>query len=152
MVDYCLGNLVNYFNLSEETIMKNLNYGDTFYGTNADLLNELGFRTNEGELFKKWYKSTYVLTDNILIWIVPINGENHNGWINSYQEQEKIIVETNLYNIKHPIGLTHNYRVVFEKTNNNNENIYTFKGLYKLNPASNNKVRLWERVVDKYSL
>ena len=22
MVDYCLGNLVNYFNLSEETIMK----------------------------------------------------------------------------------------------------------------------------------
>ena len=40
----------------------------------------------------------------------------------------------------------------YSKTKNINESIYTFKGLYKLNPDSNNKVRIWERVVDKYSL
>ena len=130
--------------------MKELNIGDKFYGTNADLLNELGFLTKQGLPFKGWQKSTFELDSNTFIWLASIDGVVRNGWSNIYQGNE--IIEQNPDNNILTIGLTHSYRVVFDKIKDTYGNVFIFKGLYKLSPESNNQVRILEKISNHVKL
>ncbi len=130
--------------------MKELKNGDVFHGTHADLLNELGLRTKQGLPFKNWCKGTYELDENTYIWIISIDGVKRNGWINIYEENK--IVEKNLDDICHSIGLTHEYRIVFDKVAGYSGNKFVCKGLYKLCPESNNRVRILEKIADVIKL
>ncbi len=143
-------NEILFNNKKGDKIMKQLKNGDVFFGTHADLLNELGLHTKQGLPFKSWQKGTYELDANTYIWIICIDGEVRNGWRNTYQNNK--IIEENLDNKNHTIGLTHKYRVVFDKTSGYYGNKFVCKGLYRLCPKSNNQMRILEKVADVIKL
>ncbi len=131
--------------------MKALKNGDVFHGTHADLLNALGLRTKKGEPFIAWYKGTYELDASTYIWMIHIDGEIRDNWRNTYQDDT--IIEENLDDKIHPIGLTHKYRIVFDKIEEKGGREFMIcKGLYKLNPESNNQKRILEKVADSIKL
>ena len=125
--------------------------GAIFYGTHADLLNEIGIRTQNGEKFKQYYKGTYELSDDTNIWIISIDGKNRSGWCNSWLGTDTI-VERNLENYTHPIGLTHKYRVVFEKEHTGCGNKFIFRGCFMLQPESSNQQRILKKFADTFIL
>jgi hypothetical protein len=128
----------------------NLTVGDTFYGTHADLLNTLGLKTKNGETFKQYYKGTYELDSDTYIWIISIDGKEHSGWRN-YLQGEDTVVECNLENYDHPIGLTHSFRVVFDKQRLGSGNKFVFMGYFKLQPESTNRKRVLRKLDGAYS-
>jgi len=125
--------------------------GDVFYGTHADLLNNIGLRTQKGEKFIQYYKGTYELDPNTYIWIISIDGKERSGWINTQSDNDTII-EYNLENHEHPIGLTHKNRVVFEKEYLGKCNEFIFKGYFELQPESTNQKRVIKKISDSFDL
>ena len=124
---------------------------DVFYGTHADLLNSLGIRTKKGEKFEQYYKGAYELDDNTYIWIIAIDGKQHSGWSNSWHGSD-MIIECNIENHEHPIGLTHKYRIVFDKEYTARGNKFIFKGCFMLQPESTNQRRILKKVADTFVL
>ncbi len=123
--------------------------GDWFYSGNAELLNQLGLRTAEGLKFKSWAKSTYELDYNTYIWMPRIDGQIKDGWQNEYKDGFfEIIIERNLDNKYHPIGLTHKHRYVFDKK----EYCFIFRGVYELQPESDNRVRVLKQIKNEVDL
>ena len=125
--------------------------GDVFYGTHADLLNAIGIRTKDGKSFKQYYKGTYELDNNTYIWIISIDGKERSGWRNSWYGTDTII-EENLENYTHPIGITHKYRLVFDKKPTGRGNKFNFMGYYMLQPESTNRKRIITKVNDSFNL
>ncbi len=131
--------------------MKEIKNGDVFHGTHADLLNALGLRTQQGLPFKNFFKGTYELDENTYIWIICIDGQERDGFINIYQGRDGII-EQNVQDKTHTIGLTHKYRIVFDKVKGFSGNRFICKGLYKLSPESTNQKRILKKVADSINL
>lgn len=125
--------------------------GDVFFGTHADLLNEIGIRTQKGERFKQYYKGTYELDDNTYIWIISIDGKQHSGWVNRWSDVDTII-EYNLENDEHPIGLTHKCRIVFDKERTSQGNKFIFRGYFILQSESTNQKRIIKRTSDIFNI
>ena len=127
----------------------NMEEGEKFYGTYADLLNHLGFRTKTGARFSNYQKSTYELDPHVYVWIASIDGNERNGWINQFEGVDKI-VEYNIDNKVHSIGLTHEYRYVFQKCKNNSgKQYFIYRGVYLLNRSMSNNAK---RVLEKTDL
>ena len=125
--------------------------GDVIYGTHADLLNSIGIRTKSGAKFEQYYKGTYELNSDTYIWIISIDGKERSGWINVWNGPEEII-EYNPEEYHHPIGLTHKYRIVFDKEREKHGNKFVFKGVFMLQPESSNKKRVLRKIDDNYEL
>ncbi len=124
--------------------------GQVFEGNQVKLLNSLGFTTKEGTAFKGYRYSTYKIDSQTYIWMAYIHGKEHKGWKNYYLNNQTIIIEEKLNNKYHPIGLTHPYRLVFEKVSDNgNKYHFVFKGVYKLKKESTDRKRILEKVSDK---
>ena len=138
-------------NIKRRKTMYNINMeeGEKFYGTYADLLNHLGFRTKTGARFSNYQKSTYELDPHVYVWIASIDGNERNGWINQFEGVDKI-VEYNIDNKVHSMGLTHEYRYVFQKCKNNSgKQYFIYKGVYLLNRSMSNNAK---RVLEKTDL
>ncbi len=114
--------------------------GQMFYGTHADLLNELGFRTKQGLSFNGYQKGTYEIDYDTYVWMAHIDGKVRNMWKNT--KKGEMIIEENLDEKVHSIGITHDTRWVFEKFNG----YLIFRGVYKLRKGSTNKVRILDKV------
>ena len=128
-----------------------LTNGDIFYGTHADLLNTIGIRSKNGEKFKQYYKGTYALDDNTYIWIISIDRKQRSGWSNSWCGPDTII-ESNFEDYEHTIGLTHKYRVVFDKEYAGRGNKFIFRGCFMLQPESTNQRRVVKKISDTFVL
>lgn len=126
-----------------------LKIGDFFYGTHAELLNAIGLRTKKGERFKQYYKGTYELNEDTYIWIISIDGIERSGWKNVLIDDDTII-EYNIQNQDHPIGLTHERRLVFHKERLPRGNKFTFKGYFVLQPESTNIKRILKRAITNF--
>ena len=111
---------------------------------NAELLNTL-----LGTNYKQWYKSTYQLTVDTMIWIIRLDNKLRNGWRNR-MENGRIVEEfnedttpSNLY-----LGMQVKKRVVFEKTSDG----FVFHGVYQYDETTSNpKHRELVKIADAYS-
>lgn len=105
--------------------------GETYYAdTHAEFLN-----TVFGTDYEQWYKSTWKYTDNILVWMVQIDGKRHDGWINTRAGNkitEQYVGKTGLHDGKPITVPEEDYKIVacMEK---NHYRTYTILGMYKLN-------------------
>lgn len=111
--------------------------------TNAQLLNQL-----VGTHYKQWYKSTYQLKDDTMIWMIRLDNQLRSGWCNKL-ENGKIIEE--FYGNDQPpniyLGIQIKKRLVFEKTSNG----YRFLGVYQFDDAKSNlRHRELAKIADTY--
>ena len=97
---------------------------------NAQLLNKL-----LGTDYKQWYKSTYQLTADTMIWIIRLDNKLRNGWRNK-STSDRIIEgfdgntrPSNIY-----LGMQVKKRVVFEKVSGG----YVFHGVYQYDASRSN--------------
>lgn len=56
--------------------------------TNSEFLNEV-----VGTKYIQWYRSVYKISPNIIIWMIRINGKEHDGWINTWIDDDTILEE-----------------------------------------------------------
>ena len=117
-----------------------------FYTKRCKLLDITPIRTKTGARFTNYQKSTYELDPHVYVWIANIDGNERDGWINQFEGVDKI-VEYNIDNKVHSIGLTHEYRYVFQKYKNNfGKQYFIYRGVYLLNRSmSNNEKRVLEK-------
>lgn len=110
--------------------------------TNAEFLNTL-----LGKSYKAYMRSVYKLNENILIWMIYINGEIHSDWRNTWHSPT-VIYEEYLGNPKSiDLHVQQKFRIVAEKLDRFHGREYRIHGLYKINEKTDGStVHIWERV------
>ena len=134
----------------EENLMKavkksnKLRTGDKFFvKTNAEFLNQ-AFGTN----YKGWMRCGWKYAPDVIVWMVWLDGEVREGWLNTIIEEQRIVQEDyvgkpeeQLYSHRR---ITEFHRIVVKR----DKGCYTILGLYKCDKATRYK-RVWRKVSDE---
>ena len=123
---------------------KRLKAGDKFFvSRNAEFLNQ-AFGTN----YKGWMRCGWKYAPDIIVWMVWLDGEVREGWLNTIIEEQRIVQEDyvgkpeeQLYSHRR---ITEFHRIVVKR----DKGCYTILGLYKCVEATRYK-RVWRKISDE---